>query len=148
MIVSGSFILGHYTRPTAGISRVLDTTIISSQPRHKNLREKKNILTTYYRCFWGRDIAQAISSPLPTAAARVRAQVRSYEICSGQNGTEEGFLRALRFPLPIFIPPIPPQSPSLIIWGWYNRPISGCSTRDLVSPHLKRLKEVLLSVKY
>jgi hypothetical protein len=26
------------------------------------------------------------------------------------------------FPLPIFIPPIAPQSPSPIIWGWYNRP--------------------------
>jgi hypothetical protein len=27
------------------------------------------------------------------------------------------------FPLSIFIPPIAPQSPSSIIWGWYNRPI-------------------------
>jgi hypothetical protein len=27
------------------------------------------------------------------------------------------------FPLPIFIPPISPQSPSSIIWGWYNRPV-------------------------
>jgi hypothetical protein len=26
-------------------------------------------------------------------------------------------------PLPNFIPPTPPQSPSSIIWGWYNRPI-------------------------
>jgi hypothetical protein len=25
--------------------------------------------------------------------------------------------------LPIFIPPIAPQSPSSIIWGWYNRPV-------------------------
>jgi hypothetical protein len=33
------------------------------------------------------------------------------------------FLRLLRFPLPIFIPPISPQSPSPIIWGWYNRPV-------------------------
>jgi hypothetical protein len=24
--------------------------------------------------------------------------------------------------LSIFIPPIAPQSPSPIIWGWYNRP--------------------------
>jgi hypothetical protein len=29
----------------------------------------------------------------------------------------------LRFPLPIFIPPISPQSPSPIIRGWYNRPV-------------------------
>jgi hypothetical protein len=26
------------------------------------------------------------------------------------------------FPLPIFISPVAPQSPSPIIWGWYNRP--------------------------
>jgi hypothetical protein len=25
--------------------------------------------------------------------------------------------------LPIFIPPIAPQSQSSIIWGWYNRPV-------------------------
>jgi hypothetical protein len=30
--------------------------------------------------------------------------------------------KKLRFPLPIFIPPIAPQSSSPIIWGWYNRP--------------------------
>jgi hypothetical protein len=34
-----------------------------------------------------------------------------------------GFLRVLRFPMPIFIPPISPQSPSPIIRGWYNRPV-------------------------
>jgi hypothetical protein len=34
-----------------------------------------------------------------------------------------GFLRVLRFPLSIFIPPISPQSPSPIIWGWYDRPV-------------------------
>jgi hypothetical protein len=34
-----------------------------------------------------------------------------------------GFLRVLRFHLPIFIPPIHPQSPSPIIRGWYNRPV-------------------------
>jgi hypothetical protein len=32
------------------------------------------------------------------------------------------YLRVLRYPLPIFIPPIAPQSPSPIIWGWYSRP--------------------------
>jgi hypothetical protein len=39
-----------------------------------------------------------------------------------KSGPGAGFLRVLRFPLPIFIPPIAPQSPSPIIWGWYNRP--------------------------
>jgi hypothetical protein len=34
------------------------------------------------------------------------------------------------FPLPIFIPPISPQSPSPIIRGWYNRTVSGRSTQS------------------
>jgi hypothetical protein len=67
-------------------------------------------------------IAQAVSRWLPTAAARVRARVWSYGISGGQSGAGAGFLRVLRSPLPIFIPPIAPQSPSSIIWGLYNRP--------------------------
>jgi hypothetical protein len=70
----------------------------------------------------GRAIAQAVSGWLPTAAARVRARVYSCGICGGQSGARAGFLRVLRFPLPIFIPPITPQSPSSIIWGLCNRP--------------------------
>jgi hypothetical protein len=54
----------------------------------------------------GHAIAQAISHWLPTAAAQVRSQVRSCKICGGQSGTGAGFLRVLRFPLPILIPPI------------------------------------------
>jgi hypothetical protein len=44
-------------------------------------------------------------------------------ICGGQSGAGAGFHQVLRFPLPIFIPPISPQSPSPIIRGWYNRPV-------------------------
>jgi hypothetical protein len=44
-------------------------------------------------------------------------------ICGGQNGSEASFLRVLRFPLPIIIPPNASYSP--IIRSWYNRPISG-----------------------
>jgi hypothetical protein len=48
----------------------------------------------------------------PTAAARVRSQVRSCRICGGKCGTGAGFLRVLRFPLPILIPPTTPHSSS------------------------------------
>jgi hypothetical protein len=56
----------------------------------------------------GRAIAQAVSRWLPTAAARVRSQVRSCWICGGQSGTGAGFLRVLRFSLAILIPPTAP----------------------------------------
>jgi hypothetical protein len=49
----------------------------------------------------GRAIAQAVSRSLPTAAARVRARVRSCGIYGGQSGTRAGFLRVLRFHLPV-----------------------------------------------
>jgi hypothetical protein len=58
----------------------------------------------------GRAIAQAVSRWLPTAAARVQTRVWSSGICGGQSGAGAGFLRVLRFPLPIFIPPISPSS--------------------------------------
>jgi hypothetical protein len=45
-----------------------------------------------------RAIAQEVIRRLLTAAARVRAQVRSCGICGGQSGAEAGFLGVLRFP--------------------------------------------------
>jgi hypothetical protein len=75
-----------------------------------------------------RAIAQAVSHWLPTAAARARARVRSCGICGGESGTEAVFLRVLRLPLSILIPPTAQYSSS-IIWGWYNRPISGRRTK-------------------
>jgi hypothetical protein len=61
---------------------------------------------------YGRAIAQAVSHRLPTAAARVRARVKSFRICGGQSGTGVGFLRVFWFPQPVRIPPIAPQSSS------------------------------------
>jgi hypothetical protein len=55
----------------------------------------------------GRAVAQAVSRWLPTAAARVRVRA-ACGVCGGQRGTGAGFLRVLRFPLPI----IPQISPS------------------------------------
>jgi hypothetical protein len=44
-----------------------------------------------------------------------------------QRGTGAGFLRVLRFPLQILIPPTAPQSS--VIRGWYNKPNSGRRTK-------------------
>jgi hypothetical protein len=79
----------------------------------------------------GRAIAQAVSRWLLTMAVRVRARVRSCRICGGRSGTGAGFLRVLRLSLPIFIPPIAPQSPSSSIWGWYKRPIVAAVPSEL-----------------
>jgi hypothetical protein len=75
-----------------------------------------------------RAVVQAVGRRLPTAAARVQARVRSCGICGGQSGTETGFLRVLRFPLPILIPPSAPHSSSTI-QGWYNKPNIGWRTK-------------------
>jgi hypothetical protein len=91
---------------------------------------------------YGRAIVQAVSRRLPTAAARVRAHVRSCGISGGQGGTGAGFLRVLRFPLAILIPPTTPHI-SYIIRGWYNRPINGRCTKwtqfHPTLPHPKKL---------
>jgi hypothetical protein len=86
-----------------------------------------------YRNSQGGAIAQAVSGWLPTAAALVRARVKSCGICGGQSGTGTDLFRVLLFPLPIFIPPIFPQSPSSIIWSWYNKPVVAAVPRDSVS---------------
>jgi hypothetical protein len=52
--------------------------------------------------------------------------------CGGQNGAGVGFLRVLRFPLPIFIPPIAPKIILIYYRGLYNRPMAAVpGTRDL-----------------
>jgi hypothetical protein len=58
----------------------------------------------------GRAVAQAVRRWLPTAAARVSVRA-ACGVCGGQSGSGAGFLRVLRFPLPI-IPPISPSSKS------------------------------------
>jgi hypothetical protein len=95
----------------------------------------------------GRAIAQAVSRWLPTAAARVRARVWSCGICGAQSGGGAGFLRVLRFPLPIFIPPIAPKSPSSIIWGLYNKPELAAVPSGLSPTPLIIIKEMATSRK-
>jgi hypothetical protein len=60
------------------------------------------------RPFVGRAVAQAVSRWLPIAASRVRVRA-ACGVCGGESGTGAGFLRVLRFPLPI-IPPISASS--------------------------------------
>jgi hypothetical protein len=79
-------------------------------------------------CRWHRAVTQAVSRRFPTAAARVLAQVTSCGICGGQSGTGACFLRVLRFPLLILIPPTVPHSSSSIIRVWYNMQISARRT--------------------
>jgi hypothetical protein len=62
-----------------------------------------------YNILLGRAVpVQAVRRWLPTAATRVRVR-EACGVCGGQSGTLAGFLRVLRFPLPI-IPPISPSS--------------------------------------
>jgi hypothetical protein len=99
--------------------------------------------TTHVNKIRGRAIAQAVSRRLPTAAARVRAWVWSCVICGGQSGSGAGFLRVLRFPLPIFISPIAAESPSSIIWVWYNRPVMTAAPSGLSLTPL-RIKQIIV----
>jgi hypothetical protein len=68
-------------------------------------------------------VTQAVSRRLPPAAGLVRVQVRPCGICGGQSSTEEGFLRALWFTLSSIPQTAPHSSSSIIIRGWYNRPV-------------------------
>jgi hypothetical protein len=47
--------------------------------------------------------------------SRVRSQFRPYGICDGQNGTRAGFLRVLRLPLSILIPPTAAHSSYMVL---------------------------------
>jgi hypothetical protein len=59
-------------------------------------------------------IAQAVSRRLPTAAVRVKNPgLVMWDFVMDKSGTGAGFLRELRFPLPIYIPSAYPQSYSL-----------------------------------
>jgi hypothetical protein len=80
-------------------------------------KEKQKIkcllkLTYIYRL--GRAIAQAVSRRLPTAAALVQKPgLVMWDFVMDKIGAGAGFLRELRFPLPIYIPSASPQSSSL-----------------------------------
>jgi hypothetical protein len=110
--------------------------------RNKNLvlqspQNQERLLFVYFvglNCQLGRAIAQAVSRRLPTAAARVRARLKSRRICDGPSDVGAGFLQVLRFPLPILIPSTAPHSSSSMIRGWHNRPKSGRRSKWTWSP--------------
>jgi hypothetical protein len=87
--------------------------------------------------------AQAVTRWLPTSTARVLARVWARGICGRKGGAGAGFLRVIRFPLPVFIPAIAPQSPSSLIWGWYNRPVVAAVPSGL---RLTPLRKVLRNI--
>jgi hypothetical protein len=92
----------------------------------------------------------AVSHRLPTAAARIRAQVRSCGICDGQSSDEAGFLRVFRYPLLILIPPIAPQSSSSsssIVRGLYQLVVDVPSGLNLTPPQETKKKVLFYSKK-
>jgi hypothetical protein len=54
-----------------------------------------------YHLVEGHVVVQVVSRWFPTAEARVRAWVKSCRLCGRQRSTAAGFLRVLRFPLPL-----------------------------------------------
>jgi hypothetical protein len=109
----------------ATFSRTSRTHSVMVLPNHHVLVTTRQCIPTAQKIKWpickrkppnqncnsseGRAVAQAVSRWLPTAAARVRFRT-ACGVCGGQSGTGAGFLRVLRFPLPIIIPPISPSS--------------------------------------
>jgi hypothetical protein len=113
--------LPHCILEVMGSNHVLDTknltvcmVFVSSYekiPEYLKIGSRK-ILVLFYNHIIIRQYrpcrSTAVRRWLPTAAARVRVRA-ACGICGGQSGTGPGFLRVLRFPLPI-IPPISPLS--------------------------------------
>jgi hypothetical protein len=83
---------------------------------------------------------------MSSAVARFRAQVRSCGICDGQSGTGAGFLRVLRFPLPILIPPTASDSSSSVIRGWYK--VADVPSGVSLTPLKKLKKKNLMSFNF
>jgi hypothetical protein len=85
---------------------VQENSLLSFVAMYRLLTKNSLKHDDYRQNYHGRAIAQEVSRRLPTAAAPVRAQVRS---CGGQSGIGVGFLRVLRYPLPFLIPPNAPH---------------------------------------
>jgi hypothetical protein len=84
------------------LSRILSCLKVLSKNRKAQTKymHKKQALTIDR----GRAIAQAVSRRLPTAAARVQTRLGTWDFVMDESGAGAGFLRELRFPLPIYTP--------------------------------------------
>jgi hypothetical protein len=116
--------------------------------RHYSFREFLAPINTLCLVKYSGDraIAQAVSRRLPTAAARVQTRVWSCGFLWWTKVEEAGFLRELRFPLPIYIPSESPQSSSL-------SPEAGKIGQDWPQcqqphkPNKKKVQQSLITVK-
>jgi hypothetical protein len=82
---------------------------LKAETKHENTSKQGKKKSTDPNYKFGRAIAQAVSRRLPTAAARVG----TCDFVMDKSGAGAGFLRELRFPLPIYIPSCSTQSSSL-----------------------------------
>jgi hypothetical protein len=98
-----------------------------------------------------RAIAQAVSRRRrPTAAVRVRAQVRTCGTCGGQSVTGAGLLRVLGFPYQFSFHRLL-HIHHLSSGGWYNGPISGRRTKWTQShptPRNLKLVHLIIQIMY
>jgi hypothetical protein len=128
---------GHYTRRFSGHIWSSTRQILHGERRAKNVSKrnfyrKTRVLSTIRFCrnpeIYGRAIAQTVSSRLPTAAARVRARVRSCGICGRQSGTGTGF------PCQFAFHGVLPQSSSLIRSGWIEQTVAAVPSGLILTP--------------
>jgi hypothetical protein len=97
-------------------SRFLRETSLSTYKFSSTFKDSYHEILLKF--IFDRTIALAVSRRLPTAAARVRAWIKSCGICGGQSGNGAGFLRVLRFPMPHIPPTASHSSSSIIIRDW------------------------------
>jgi hypothetical protein len=83
-------------------------------------------------------------TPCSPLMARGQYHVNWSGIYCLQSGTWTGFLRVLRLPIPILIPPNV-QFPSSVVRGWYNEPFNIRVWRDSVLPYSLSLSSWLCS---
>jgi hypothetical protein len=91
--------------------------------------------------FRGSVIAQAVSRWLPIAAARVRSKVKLCGISGGQSGSGAGFLRLLRFPLPVLIPLTASHSSSISGAGTIGQLVADVPSGLSLTPNQKTNKQ-------